>query len=55
MQVRLKKRIYKDDVLVNKTYKVSNKYEHEYVKMFIQAIRKDRKKTIKFLERLNQC
>ena len=46
-----RKRIYEDDLLKSKCFRISFKYELKYVKAFIDIIREYRKETIEFIEK----
>ena len=47
-----RKRFYPDDVLIHKPIRLSEKYEIQYIKMFIDLLRSDKRElAIKFVEK----
>lgn len=46
-----RKRIYEDDKLVSKCFRLSIKYEWTYMRMFLKILRKFRKQAIEFIEK----
>lgn len=50
------KRIYKDDILITKTYRLSAKYEISQVDAFIQMLRSDkREQAVRLVEEFLKC
>ena len=49
-----RKRIYEDDVLVSKCFRLSVKYEWTYMILFLKILRKFRKQAINFIEKYKQ-
>ena len=48
------KRIYEDDKLVSKCFRLSIKYEWTYMLIFLKILRKFRKQAIEFVEKYKQ-
>ena len=46
-----RKRIYEDDKLVSKCFRLSIKYEWTYMLIFLKILRKFRKQAIEFVEK----
>ena len=49
-----RKRIYEDDKLVSKCFRLSLKYEWDYMLLFLRILRKFRKQAIHFVEKYCQ-
>lgn len=46
-----RKRIYEDDALVSKCFRLSIKYEWIYMLIFLKILRKFRKQAVEFIEK----
>lgn len=44
-----RKKIYDDDTLISKCFRVSLKYEHDIMRTFLLILRKFRNETLKFI------